>query len=513
MARDYSRRLPAGTKVSAGTPIGRSVTAHFPLVRDFKSAVRGRPGLGVSTGPVLQPDPMGKAAMGTGVGKISTGLLPSELGMAGAVARTIIVEFWQGDVSYSGGKCVFSFGDSSARPRTQFTLLTATAFRRIQLATYSQDFNYDLWSQSGTYARVFLGITYDGGTQIKIRSHCRVFLNDGTPQGVVSRSFTSTLSGPLATGDTIPLDLMGGGTYGFQSMNAQLFNATFIGGRALAEREIDNFYRNPQQIMAAPPVFPYSRLAPVTTTPPLNLVGTDGSQGATGTSGTITQAQNLGGTNGAIANTGSAGAIGQEQNLAGSDGNQDNTGTGGAVDIVAQQQVQGTDGEQGNSGTGGAITQAQNLGGSNGTQSNEGDSAEVTSNVDKRYGRPAEDVLQIGTPGVWLPSAGNSLAAMLSEPSADATTYIRASTPGLCEVLLNPVFDPGTDEGHVMRYQVWSDTGDGIVVRLMQGNRQIAEWVHATLPATPTIYAQRLTLAQAASITNYSDLRHQFEAL
>ena len=211
--------------------------------------------------------------MGTGAGKISTGLLPSELGMAGSSARTIIVEFWQGDFSYSGGKCVFSFGDASNKPRTQFTLLSATSFRRINLQTYSNDYNYDLWTQGGTYARVFLGITYDGGTQIKVRSHCRVFLNDGTPQGVVSRSFTSSLAGPLATGDTVPLDLMGGGTYGFQSMNAQLFNATFIGGRALTEKEIDNFYRNPQMIMAAAPSFPYAMLsdAVVTTLVSANL--------------------------------------------------------------------------------------------------------------------------------------------------------------------------------------------------------------------------------------------------
>lgn len=259
MSRDYSRRLPAGTKVSAGTPIGRNVTAHFPLVRDFKSAVRGRPGLGVSNGPYIRPDPTGKAAMGVGSGKISTGLLASDLGMDGAKARTIIVEFMQMDVS--GGRAVYSFGTVSTQHRSQFSLLSASNFRRVKLETYANDYEYILWDQGGTYARVFLAITYDGGTTIRVRSHCRVFLNNGAPQGVVSRSFTTTTGGILATGDTVPLDLMGGGVYSFASMNSQLFNATFIGGRALTEREIDNFYRNPQQIKAAAPSFNYAALA------------------------------------------------------------------------------------------------------------------------------------------------------------------------------------------------------------------------------------------------------------
>ena len=261
MSRDYSRRLPAGTKVSAGSPIGRNVTAHFPLVRDFLSAVRGRPGLGVSTGPFLRPDPTGKAAMGIGAGKIGTGLLASDLGMDGAKPRTVIVEFMQLDTSFTAGRGVFSFGDTSNQSRTQFSLKSATSFRRVQLATYSENFNYDLWSQGGTYARIFFAVTYDGDLTLRVRSHCRVFLNDGTPQGVVSRSFTSTLSAPLRTGNTWPLDLMGGGPAEYASMNTQLFNATFIGGRALTEREIDNFYRNPQQIMAAAPSFPYPLLA------------------------------------------------------------------------------------------------------------------------------------------------------------------------------------------------------------------------------------------------------------
>lgn len=319
MSRDYSRRLPAGTKVSAGTPVGRNVTAHFPLVRDFKSAVRGRPGLGVSNGPYIRPDPTGKAAMGVGSGKISTGLLASDLGMDGAKARTIIVEFMQMDVS--GGRAVYSFGAVSTQHRSQFSLLSASNFRRVKLETYANDYEYILWDQGGTYARVFLAITYDGGTTIRVRSHCRVFLNNGAPQGVVSRSFTTTTGGILATGDTVPLDLMGGGVYSFASMNSQLFNATFIGGRALTEREIDNFYRNPQQIMAAAPSFPYPLLDSVATAPSSHtLPAAQGSYAITGNAARLAVARKLTASAGAYTLTGKAVALRSARRLAAASG-------------------------------------------------------------------------------------------------------------------------------------------------------------------------------------------------
>lgn len=243
----------------------------------------------------------------------------------------------------------------------------------------------------------------------------------------------------------------------------------------------------------------------------LNPVGTSGTQANTGSGGAIGQEQNLAGSGGAQGNQGDAGALSQAQNLTGAASEQTNTGDSAAVGIVVQGELAGTAGEQGNSGSSGAITQAQNLAGSSGSQANEGSAGAVTSNVDPRYARPAQDVLRTG--GSWTPSSGTSLADMLAEPSADAGTFIQASTPGLCEVALNPVQDPGTDEGHVMRYQAWSDTGDGLTVRLMQGEVEIAAWTHASLPAVPTIFAQRLSVQQAAKITNYSELLHQFEAL
>lgn len=125
-----------------------------------------------------------------------------------------------------------------------------------------------------------------------------------------------------------------------------------------------------------------------------------------------------------------------------------------------------------------------------------------------RYARPASTVI----PGAWLPSSGDSLAAMLDEPSADSTDFIYTNTPGTVELALNPVVDPGTSKGQVVRYQASSETGNGLIVKLKQGDVDIAEWRHAVLPSAPTVFAQPLTAPQCDCITDYADLRLSFEA-
>lgn len=128
--------------------------------------------------------------------------------------------------------------------------------------------------------------------------------------------------------------------------------------------------------------------------------------------------------------------------------------------------------------------------------------------ADPRYARPASTI----SAGAWAPSAGESLAAMIAEPAADSATYIEATGPALCEVALNPVKDPGTNRGQVVRYMAGSTTGNGLVVKLKQGNVDIAEWRHPALPTAQTVFAQALTAPQCDAITDYADLRLSFEA-
>ena len=121
-----------------------------------------------------------------------------------------------------------------------------------------------------------------------------------------------------------------------------------------------------------------------------------------------------------------------------------------------------------------------------------------------RYARPSTDV----TTGSWLPSVpGATLASMIDEPSADSSDYIYTTSAGTCEIALSPVQNPHATSGQVFRYQAWSPLGNAATVRLMCGATVIAEWVHASLPTAPTIFAQTLSAGQCSSITNYNDLR------
>jgi len=290
---------------------------------------------------------------------------------------------------------------------------------------------------------------------------------------------------------------------------------------------------------------------------PINLVGAAGLQANQGGVGKIGQVQNVAGAGGTQANTGGAGAIGQKQNLAGAAGVQTNTGAAGAIDQV--QQLAGAPGLQGNEGgadgigqvqsltgagglqenqggTGaitvdaqpepeglagapgaqvnvagtGAISQVQNLAGAAGQQHNEAGAGAITVDVDPRYSRPDSTI----APGGWRASDGGDLAAAINEPSADATRYIEADMPGArCSTKANAVALPPPGATPVMRYQLWSNTGDGVRVVLLQGAVEIAAWVHEALPAEPTIFAQSLTPQQVAAITDGNALRFDFEAL
>lgn len=195
---------------------------------------------------------------------------------------------------------------------------------------------------------------------------------------------------------------------------------------------------------------------------PTILAGAPTSQPATVTMGKVGQHHRLTAAGTAQAGSVSAGAIGQHHKLVAAPSAQGSTSPGGAVAIPA----------------------------------------------DPRYARPTTDV----TTGPWAASTGGTLAEEISEPTADSATFIQATAPGACEIALNPVTDPGTSSGQLVRYQVWSPSGNGITVRLKQGATVIAEWVHATLPLTPQIYAQELTAHQCDSITNYADLRFEFVA-
>jgi hypothetical protein len=132
--------------------------------------------------------------------------------------------------------------------------------------------------------------------------------------------------------------------------------------------------------------------------------------------------------------------------------------------------------------------------------------AAPTITSDARYALPLSDI----SGGPWTASDDGSLADAIRQ---DDGVTMSASAPGACEIRLAPVVDPQTNYGQVVRYKAGSSNGSGLTVRLKQGATVIAVWNHASLPATQTVFAQVLTAEQCDSITDYSDLRFEFEAL
>jgi hypothetical protein len=129
-----------------------------------------------------------------------------------------------------------------------------------------------------------------------------------------------------------------------------------------------------------------------------------------------------------------------------------------------------------------------------------------TNIIAPRYAKPNADTAT----GAWVPSTGSSLYAMINETVEDDTTFIKATTATTCDVALNPVANPGTTSGQVVRYSAWSPFGNGLTVSLKQGATVIASWATAVLPVAPTLFEQNLTAAQIAAISDYGALHLSF---
>ncbi len=127
--------------------------------------------------------------------------------------------------------------------------------------------------------------------------------------------------------------------------------------------------------------------------------------------------------------------------------------------------------------------------------------------------RPISDVS-----GTWSASTGTDKYAMVDEVAMDNTDYIYTNAIGAKQRMqLSAVADPGTTSGQVFSYAVWSPSGHGITVRLLNRSDDslIAEWAHpgpisTTAPSTPT--EQSLTPSQIAAILDYAAIDLEVES-
>jgi len=128
--------------------------------------------------------------------------------------------------------------------------------------------------------------------------------------------------------------------------------------------------------------------------------------------------------------------------------------------------------------------------------------------VTAQFARPTSDA----SPGTWTASTGSDLYAMIDETVASDTDYISTVNASTCEVALGSLSDPASSSGHIVRYRLSAEAG-GVTVRLRQGTTTIASWTHSPAPASLTTYAQTLSGGEADSITDYTALKLQFEAI
>ena len=72
--------------------------------------------------------------------------------------------------------------------------------------------------------------------------------------------------------------------------------------------------------------------------------------------------------------------------------------------------------------------------------------------------------------------------------------------------------DPQTSSEHLVEYNAKGNGSTDLIVRLKQGTSTIASWTETNVPDIDTYYSHTLTNGEADSITDYSDLRVEFEA-
>lgn len=123
--------------------------------------------------------------------------------------------------------------------------------------------------------------------------------------------------------------------------------------------------------------------------------------------------------------------------------------------------------------------------------------------------------------GGWVNEAGGAaLWSSIDEVTADDSDYIRSMdnpVSDICQVSLTNVSGTISQPFYVgYRYGKAGagklGTSLGLIVSLKQGSTLIASWSHSDIPAAQTTTKQGLTSGQFAAISDFTDLRLEFEA-
>ncbi|HMB77155.1 MAG TPA: hypothetical protein VKN76_12200 [Kiloniellaceae bacterium] len=119
--------------------------------------------------------------------------------------------------------------------------------------------------------------------------------------------------------------------------------------------------------------------------------------------------------------------------------------------------------------------------------------------------------------GAWTSVLAANLFEAINSQVYDDSDHATSSQNPLNDVFavrLAEVTDPGVDFGHILKYR-YRKVGSGradITVKLKQADTVIATFSHSDIGSAYSLAEQRLSDAQAASITDYADLRVEVTA-
>ncbi|MGH6718760.1 MAG: hypothetical protein ACREER_05530 [Alphaproteobacteria bacterium] len=128
-----------------------------------------------------------------------------------------------------------------------------------------------------------------------------------------------------------------------------------------------------------------------------------------------------------------------------------------------------------------------------------------------QFARPDSDIAV----GLWTATPLWSKIDEATADDADLITSSNNSTSDICELGTSNVTDPAVSTGHIVRYRYKKSAAGGHTVnlrtRLLQGATQIASWTHNNISETFADATQTLSGAEADSITDYTNLRLEFQ--
>ena len=110
------------------------------------------------------------------------------------------------------------------------------------------------------------------------------------------------------------------------------------------------------------------------------------------------------------------------------------------------------------------------------------------------------------------------MVRILDEIEPNDSDYIQSEANpqgSICSIALGtPATPPDVDSDHIVRirYRKQGIATINLVVRLKQSTTTIATWTYNNIAETVVQANETLTAPQAASITDYSALRLEFEA-